>query len=80
MFASQFSPYFLLLPVLFCGGGMALCMWLMSRGSHNNSMEAKEGAHGLDQNTRIAALEAEVHRLHDAERKLNDRSVRSDDA
>lgn len=82
MFASLFSDSFLLIPVLFCGGGMALCMWMMSHGSHKNSMDALEAnkdAHGLEQNARIAALEAEVNRLRDVERKLDDRPVRSDD-
>jgi hypothetical protein len=85
MFASLFSDSFLLIPVLFCGGGMALCMWMMSRGSHKHSMdatkvmEASKNSDGLEQNARIAALEAEVSRLRDVERKLDDRPVRSDD-
>ncbi|MHB8378316.1 MAG: hypothetical protein ACYDB2_00165 [Acidimicrobiales bacterium] len=82
MFASLFSDSFLLIPVLFCGGGMALCMWMMSHGSHRNSMEAtdaNEDAPGLDQNARIAALEAEVTRLRNVERKLDVPPVRRND-
>jgi len=79
VFASQFNGYLLLFPVLFCGGGMALCMWLMSHGSHKNSSGANEDTHGPDQNARIAALEAQVNRLqHDVEPKREVRPVGSD--
>ncbi len=56
------------LPVLVCGGGMALCMRMMlgskkscAHSQHNPSVSQMEGP--IDQTARISYLEAEVERL-----------------
>ncbi|MHB8328603.1 MAG: hypothetical protein ACYDD6_03065 [Acidimicrobiales bacterium] len=60
----------LVLPGLFCGGGMALCMWMMRRGSRStagdgpaNTQPDPHATDAVEQGARIAALEAEVARL-----------------
>ena len=53
------------LPALMCGGGMAACMWLMSRG-HKASKDPKDP--GVDavapgRDTEVAELREELERL-----------------
>ncbi len=67
-----------LVPGLTCGGGMALCMWLMHRGSRSTNINvdadrapSEPGAEVKQRSTpnadaRIAVLEAEVARLRNA--------------
>ena len=61
-----------LVPALVCGGGMALCMWMASRGSRHGSGPSSDGRaqtpadvgeNRPDQDARIAALEEEVRRM-----------------
>lgn len=61
-------------PMLFCGGGMVLCMWLMQKGMRSDSKGASGdtdrsgvGAH----DAQIAQLRAEVDQLR-AERRADD--------
>lgn len=74
----MFGSVAVALPGILCGGGMAVCMWMMYRGSRRDgASSASPGCHGSgvmqgspvghtqdDQGERIASLEAEVARLN----------------
>ncbi len=62
------------LPALTCGGGMALCMYLMSR-SHKgaNNQEATGADHDAGaRDTEVAELRQEVERLRSEVRSRDD--------
>ncbi len=67
-----------LLPLAACAGGMALCMWLMTRGTHHGPSDASPT--GQQASAREAAMRQELIELREQVQHLQaERQHPSDD-